>query len=627
MSDHGAQEEGASGDPAIGSPPPARTGPSAPAPESNDAATRAPNVVPRLPPTGQPSPRPRLDGALRRVVDDDGSALALYSLDGAVHDVSASMLRLLGVSSIDEITSGSPADGILRSFLDHVPTELFSGRDGVWHGRVDHHTLTGEHLVLRATASAIAAGPSVPVIERNRGGQLALLLHDVTIPQRRMEALAHRATHDPLTGLANRFQLLRTLADAIAAQRGRPGHVAALFLDLDHLKYVNDAFGHSAGDHLLVASAERLALAVRPVDEIARIGGDEFLVVASGLADATTALDLAERARRALTGHLRIGELDLQFSVSVGIALSDSEVLAQSDEDAASTLINNADSAMYESKQNGRGRCTLFTPQMRSEARERTELAAALSHAMSVGAIGVEYQPIFSTVSRRPIGAEALVRWVHPTMGNVDTATLIAAAEASGTIGRLGELVLDRSMHDLSSWMERGAAASEFSIHVNVSRLQLASTTFVGQVLDRLTRYRLNPSQLVLEARESPLLSHESEVVRTIRALRRAGVQIAVDNFGTGSRALAVLTDVGADILKLDGSLALPSGSSESDIRLVRALVLLAHALEMDVVAERVSGSEQLRRLQAAGCDMVQGNMLASPAPADQLDLLSERTW
>jgi diguanylate cyclase (GGDEF)-like protein len=596
------------------------------------AAPLPPPSPPRLPPSGKPTPAPTLAGTalnstIQRLLDDDGSALALFGLDGAVHDLSRAMLRLLGVNSIADVGSGSLADGVLRSFLDHVPTELFSGRDGVWHGRVDHRSSTGEHLVLRATATAISADPSEPLPARNHGGRLALLLHDVTIPQRRMAALVHRATHDPLTGLTNRHQLLSTLANAIAQQRERSGHVAAIFIDLDHLKYVNDAFGHRAGDHLLVQTSRRLALAVRPVDEIARIGGDEFLVIASAVADTTTALDLAERARRALSGHLRIGELDLEFSVSVGVALTDADVMDRTDEDAASTLISNADTAMYESKQSGRGRCTLFTAQMRSEARHRTELAAALSQAISTGSIGVEYQPIYSTVTRTAVAAEALVRWAHPLLGNIDTATLIAVAEESGTIGRLGELVLDRSMRDLATWMSTGVTNNRFAVHVNVSRIQLASSTFVNLVLDSLQRYQLDARQLVLEARESPLLSHEAGVVRTIRALRRAGVQVAVDNFGTGSRALAVLTDVGADVLKLDGSLALPSGSSESDIRLVRALVLLAHALQMDVVAERVSGIEQLRRLQAAGCDLVQGNLLGHPAPADALDAVTPGNW
>lgn len=574
-----------------------------------------------LQPPPAPAATPALTDTVRRLLDDDGTAVALFDLEGTAHELSTPMLRLLGVDAADEVQPGSAADGLLRSFLDHVPVELFQGRDAVWHGRVDHRTLAGDQLVLRATATAVAAS------KESGPARLALLLHDVTGPQRRMAALVHRATHDPLTGLTNRHQLLRMLSTAISAQRGQSGHVAAIFLDLDHLKYVNDAFGHSAGDHLLVASSQRLAQAVRPSDHIARIGGDEFLVIATDVLDQSAALDLAERARRALTGHLRIGELDLDFSVSVGVALTDADVLDRPDDDAASTLISNADTAMYQSKQNGRGRCTLFTPAMRSHARQRTELAAALSHAISIGAIDVEYQPIFSAVSRSAVAAEALVRWSHPSLGRVDTMTLISVAEESGTIGRLGELVLERSLHDLGEWARRGVAGPDFSVHVNVSRIQLASSTFVNLVLDRLQRHGLQPSQLVLEARESPLLGDKAEVIRTIHALRRSGIQVAVDNFGTGSKALAVLTDVGADVLKLDGSLALPSGSSEADIRLVRAIVLLAHALEMDVVAERVSGFDQLRRLQAAGCDMLQGNLLGPSVPAAELSPTSTANW
>lgn len=553
---------------------------------------------------------------IRRLLDDDGSAVALCRIDGTIVDLSFSMLRLLGVDTRDEVGGGSLADNMLRSFLDHVPTELFSGRDGVWHGRVDHRTLAGERLVLRATATA-----------SSETGLVALLLHDVTQPQRRMAALVHRATHDPLTGLTNRHQVLRHLATSIGVQRGRSGHVAAIFLDLDHLKYVNDAFGHRAGDHLLVSSSQRLVQAMRPDDEVARIGGDEFLVIATGVSDANTALDLAERTRRALTGHLRIGDLEIDFSVSVGVALTDSEVLAVVDEDAASQLISNADTAMYESKQNGRGRCTLFTHQMRSQSRQRTEMAAALSHAIGAGEIEVEYQPIFSTVSRAPIAAEAFVRWEHPTLGSVDASTVIGVAEESGSIGRLGELVLERSMRDLQGWMERGLADDDFAVHVNVSRIQLSSSSFVNLVIDQVGRSGLQPHQIVLEARESPLLGRNVDVVRSIRALRRFGVHIAVDNFGTGVKSLAVLTDVGADVLKLDGSLALPSGSSDADTRLVRAIVLLAHALDMNVVAERVSGFEQLRRLQAAGCDMVQGNLLGSPTSAEHLADTSTANW
>lgn len=554
-----------------------------------------------------------LSGSLKRLLDDDDTAVALVSLDRAPHDASDAMLRLLGATSVDELRTTSGPAAVLRSFLDQLPTEMFTGGQMLWRGRIDHRDARGARVVLRATATSRLGEP----------GELAVLLHDVSKPAARMATLADRASRDALTGLPNRERLLSTVVDALAHQREHGGVTAAIVIDVDRLKYVNDAFGHTAGDDVLIATAERLAAVVRPTDHVARIGGDEFAVIAENIGDATTALDFAERTRRALSGQLSVGELDLDFSVSVGVALSDADVLARPDGDAGAVLVGNADVAMYESKRAGRNRCTLFTPPMRSQARGRTEIAAALAHTISAGDLDVAYQPIFSTVTQSVVGAEALVRSHQP----VDTAVLIDIAEESGTILQLGEVVLDRSLSDLLEWMRLGVVDAAFSVHVNVSRLQLASPTFVRMVAAALKRYGLASSQLVLEARESPHLSDAPEVVRSIHALRRLGVRVAVDNFGTGPKALAVLTDVGADVLKLDGSLALPTGSSDADERLVRAVVLLAHALEMQVVAERVSGPQQLQRLQAAGCDMAQGNLLAFPTSADDLPLAAAASW
>lgn len=538
----------------------------------------------------------------------------MLGLDGSIRDLSRPMLDLLGAGSVAEITAGSPPEGILRSLLDQIPSELFRHGNHVWHGRIDHRDAIGRQMLFRATASAVHDDAAAS------GGDLALLLHDITEPSERMRELVHGATHDPLTGLANRHQLMRQLSQAIADQRTRPGHVAVIFLDLDHLKYVNDAFGHAAGDRLLVSSARRLEQAVRPSDAVARIGGDEFLTVATGVADPISALELGDRARRALTGNLRVGELDLEFSVSVGIALTDADVMDLDDDAAASMLISNADTAMYQSKQNGRGRCTLFTTQMRSHARSRTEAAGALSRSLAEGSIDLDYQPIHSAVSGAAVAAEALAHWTHPTMGLVDAAAVVDIAEESGSIGQLGEFVLERALSDLATWSATGAVTSTFAIHVDVSRVQLGSSSFVNFVVDRLRHHRVAPAQLVLEAQESPLLGRETEIIRSIQALRRFGVKIAIDNIGTGSRALEIVTDVGADVLKLDSSLALQSGSSDADMRLVRAIILLAHALNMDVVAEHVRVREQLRSLRAAGCDMVQGTLIGQPMSAAAAD-------
>ena len=498
--------------------------------------------------------------------------------------------------------------------LDHAPRHLVSGTsDGVWQGDVDHIDPMGDLRVFRAT---IATRHDARVLG---GGFIGVSAHDVTISRKNAASLRHRATHDPLTGLANRRQILTTLAHALGDQRDRPGHVAAIFVDFDRLKHVNDALGHQIGDRLLISASQRLSEAIRPQDRVARIGGDEFLVVCAGIAGPSEALGLADRARKALTGHLRLRQLDLPLSVSIGVALSDDDVLSRDDASAASALISNADTAMYEAKSAGRGRCVLFTGEMRSAERERAEIASELARAIADRRLTIDYQPLFSTVTQQAVGAEALVRWNHPERGQIDPADFVSIAEEAGSIGQLGEFVLDRALLETRLWNERGLVGDDFAVHVNVSSVQLASSSFVNLVMNMLRSHGVQPHQLVLEASETPLLGRNADVDRSVLALRRQGVRIAIDNFGTGANALSVLTDIGADILKLDGAFGLPIGSSDADTRLVRAVVLLAHALGMRVAAQRVSDPDQLRHLRAAGCDLVQGNLLAAAGPAEAL--------
>lgn len=558
-------------------------------------------------------PAPPLE-ALRAVLAAGDFATAIVGLDGSVIELNGLAEELFPERRLPgERASGRDR---LRHVLDQIPQQLLTDPEGgVWRGEIDFAT-PGAPTVLHATTVVVRHDPSGPV-----GGFVGVICHDVTDERRRTDDLVHLLEHDATTGLLNRHAALDHIAAAIeAAGENGGGHVAVLLIDVDRLRDVNDALGHDIGDRLLASTAKRLTTAVRPDDVVARLGGDEFLVLCHDVPDATVAMELADRVRRSLTGRLTIRQIELDVSVSVGVGITDDAALSLPAEQAAIQLVSHADTAAHAAKQAGRARTALFTSQLQHRARTRTELAAALSKALRNGELYVEYQPIFSAVSERAEAAEALVRWNHPTRGRVEAGEFIPVAEETGVIVPIGDWVLQQACAAARAWIDQGVVGQRFAVHVNVSRLQLSNPSFVNRVVDLLREYRLRPRQIVLEAREATLLGGDTdEVVRSVRALRRVGVRVALDNFGTGSNALSLLTDIGADVLKLDGSLALPSGASDADTRVVRALVLLAHALNMEVVAERVTGLEQLRRLRAAGCDLVQGHLVGRPCAPDEL--------
>ncbi len=555
---------------------------------------------------------------LRSLLVAADAATMIIGIDGSVLDANEAGTRLFPSHSLPD----DPIDGrdMLRNVIDQVPQQLLVDPEGgVWQGEIDLG-LAGTLAAIHATTVLVRHDPESP-----SGGYIAVICRDVTEEHGRSTELQHLLEHDPTTGLLNRTAALERTASALARIDDHDGEVAILLIDIDRLRDVNDALGQEVGDRLLSSTARRLATAVRPDDVIARVGGDEFMVLCPAVPDSAVAMDVADRVRRALTGRLTIKQLELDVSVSVGVSVTDDGIRAATPKSGATQLLSHADTAVHAAKQAGRARTALYTSQLRNRAKVRTEMAAALSKALREGQLHLEYQPIFSAVSERAEAAEALLRWTHPQRGRVEAGEFIAVAEETGVIVPIGDWVLQQACAATRQWIDDGAVGQRFAVHINVSRLQLANSSFVNRVVDMLREYRLRPRQIVLEAREATLLGGDTdEVIRSVRALRRVGVRVALDNFGTGSNALSLLTDVGADVLKLDGTLALPSGASEADTRVVRALVLLAHALNMEVVAERVSGLEQLRRLRAAGCDLVQGHLFGKPAAPDEMRMVME---
>jgi diguanylate cyclase (GGDEF)-like protein len=430
--------------------------------------------------------------------------------------------------------------------------------------------------------------------------------------QARSEAmLFHRATHDDLTGLASRVLVVQRIEDVLAAD----GTVALMFLDLDHFKFVNDSMGHSVGDQLLILVAERLRASVRVDDLVGRISGDEFVVVAEGL-DVHGAQSLADRIRGALRNPFLLVEGEVFVSASVGVTVADSSRVGH-----ASALIQEADTAMYRSKDAGRDTVTVFDSSMRERVARRVELERMLRHALDERQVEVWFQPIVTMPAGRVRGFEALVRWqVGGRM--ISPAEFIPVAEESGLIVPLGSHVLEEACRQVSWWRRTNPRASNLYVSVNLSPRQVWSGDIVEMVADTLHRHGLPGEALWLEITESVMMEDSVTTTAVLTALRSLGVRLAVDDFGTGFSSLSYLKRFPVSRVKIDRSFVAGLGEHEADTSLVAAIIAMASALELEPVAEGVETPEQARRLVDLGCTHAQGFLYGSAVPADDVPAL-----
>ncbi len=458
--------------------------------------------------------------------------------------------------------------------------------------------LTAPFVVLLATSEA-STGRRVAVL---LSGMLsaALVARAVTAVRRLAETQAvrlHQATHDTLTGLPNRM-LLATTLDAQLANAGRREQVWLLYLDLDGFKLVNDHWGHEIGDQMLTHVADRLRGLVGPGDMVARIGGDEFVVLGTG--DEQQALNLSESLHKMLGEPIRLLDFELVTTASVGI-------VPRSDQESTEALLRDADMAMYRSKEAGRDRSTLFRPEMRDSVRRRVETELALRVALKGDELWVAFQPLTCMADQRVLGAEALVRWDHPVRGAVVPQEFISVAEETGLINELGEWVLSQSLHQLALWRSAGRVDDEFSMSVNVSARQLAGDGLITFVERELRRLAIPASCLTIELTESALMVDADRARTMLQNLRDIGVQIAVDDFGTGYSSLSYLSKLPVTGVKIDRSFVRDLGVRRSDEIIAKAIVAMAHALGLVVTAEGVETVEQYKLLREIGAGRGQG--------------------
>jgi diguanylate cyclase (GGDEF)-like protein len=423
--------------------------------------------------------------------------------------------------------------------------------------------------------------------------------------------LRHRALHDPLTGLPNRTLLSDRLQHALAACREPNERVAVLLVDVDRFKHVNDSLGHPVGDLLLVGLAARLRGAVRAGDTLARMGGDEFVLVAERVWGAEHAHEIADRLAAAWADPLRIGDRELHVAASVGVAVSGGEI-------GADELLANADAAMYRAKELGGGRAALYDDGLRERASVQLRVEQELRGAIGRDEVLVHFQPIVDPATLRCTSLEALARWRHPERGVVGPGEFIPVAEASGLIIPLGGRVLDLALEQLAAWRRQDEAFADVMVSVNVSAAQLRQPRFVTDLRATLERVALPPSALTLEITERVLLRPDGPAVKAAHALRRMGVDLALDDFGTGYSSLSTLRSLPVSSLKIDRSFVEGLGRDDADTGVISGILRMAGGSRLSVVAEGVETDVQARLLVSMGCDRAQGYHYARPLPADE---------
>ncbi|HEY7332132.1 MAG TPA: EAL domain-containing protein, partial [Candidatus Limnocylindria bacterium] len=481
-----------------------------------------------------------------------------------------------------------------------------------------HYLATGEGPILSKRVEVTALhrdGREFPVeltiwpVRTGGTVQFNALVDDITVRKQLEGQLRHQALHDALTGLPNRILFADRLQHALDRAKADPTlRLAVFFVDLDDFKTVNDSLGHTAGDQLLAAVADRLRASLRPEDTAARFGGDEFALLVE---DSLTS-DPSTIASRILDGLSRPFEVDgkpVSVRASVGVSLSGP------DGSTPDELLRNADLAMYLAKARGKNRHELYTPGMHEQARRRMDMKRALEEAVADARLEVHYQPVVALADGSIVGIEALLRWRAPDEGYVPLVEVIPLAEETGLIIPIGRFVLQRACADLRTWRDELELEDGLSLAVNVSPVQLEHGSLVTDVERALGDAGLEAASLVLELTESALTNDSLDTLRTLRDLRARGVRIALDDFGTGYSSLARLRRFSVDIVKIDRSFVAAVGTERGD-PLLQSIIDLGRSLGMEVVAEGIETVEQREGLLARGAGHGQGFYFARPLPA-----------
>ena len=546
-------------------------------------------------------------------LDCIGDAVICTDLIGNISFLNPVAERMTGWSSSEAL--GQPLADAFR--IMDATTRITTPNPMAKAVRQDRSgSLPSNCILVRHDGNELFIEDSVAPIH-DRGGLVAgsvLVFRDVTAARALAAQITKLAERDSLTGLPNRLLLNDRIGQAIARCPRDGGQIAVLFLDLDDFKHINDSLGHSVGDRLLQSVANRLTECVRTPDTVSRQGGDEFTAVLQVIGHPEDAAIAANRILEAIAEIHSIDGHDLHITASIGVSIY------PNDGRDAETLIKNADTAMYQAKEGGRHSYRFFEPEMNVRAVDRQSIEEDLRCALRRHELTLHYQPKIDLKTGAITGAEALLRWTHPSRGSVPPLQFIPIAEDSGMILPIGAWVLREACKQARAWTDAGLPF--LTMAVNVSAVQFRNKNFISELFAILRETGMNPRFLELEVTESVLMEHPETTAPILKALREEGVRVSVDDFGTGYSSLSYLQLFPIDALKIDQSFLKEVEKDAHTIPLVQAIVTLAHGLGLTVVAEGVETQHQFDVLREVGCDRFQGYLLGESLPAEAAERL-----
>ncbi len=555
----------------------------------------------------------RVLARFRSLMQHASDVVVVVDLDGAIRYQTPSAERILGYGP-DELVGRKLFDQIHPEDLAHVRLfwETIAGQPGV--------TIAHEWRVRRSDGEWLpveTVGNNLVHHRHMRG--IMLNMRDISERKALEAELAHQALHDPLTRLPNRALFMDRLRHALVRAQQRHTTIAILFLDLDRFKVINDSLGHHLGDFLLVAVAQRLLASVRPGDTVARLGGDEFTILLEDDADIQAAVAVAERIQQQLQAPVTLNEHQMFVSTSIGIVLSTAETAEPE------KLLRSADVAMYRAKDNGKAHYVVFDRALDGRAWDRLDLETDVRLAVDHRQFHLVYQPIVCLKTGRISGFEALLRWNHPQRGAISPVEFIPLVEELGLILPLGRWVLAEACRQAQVWRLQYPDHPPLRMCVNIAAQQLQHPTLIDDITGALCEAGLEPECLQLEMTESNMMQGGEATVATLHELKRLGMRLSTDDFGTGYSSLAYLRLFPIDTLKIDRSFVSRLGSASEDAAIVRAIGMLAHTLNLQVVGEGIETAEQLVVLHELGCQYGQGFYFSRPVPPESAGALLAR--